>query len=347
MIKWMKIDLLDKFYITPPSSHPFCHAPSICELPSEEILLTFYAGSKEGAPDSAVFGVRFDVKCFIWSEPTVWVKVVNRAPANPRVFIGPDNAVWLLVGINYGSRWCSGDTYLFLKRSYDLGHTWSDLELFFEKKGILGKNKPFNYGKVWLIPVEYEKEWSAAFLRSDNGGVSWELIGDLGRAVGAHLIQPAVVMLSDGKLMAYMRSQENNIFVSYSVDLGRTWTKPVPTSLPNNNSGIDLVRLKTGDLLLAFNPTTATSGLSKLNEGWPETMPIGFDVWGPRTPLAIALSKDDGKTWPYWAILEEGPGEFSYPTIVQDINGNVHIAYTYNRKAICHVILSEGIFKQR
>ncbi|MCR4403880.1 MAG: exo-alpha-sialidase [Candidatus Acetothermia bacterium] len=332
---------LTRRYIPAPPSHPTCHAPSLCELPGGELLLAFYAGSREGAPDSVVLGARFDPERSEWSSPEVWVDVPGRAPANPRIFLGPDGAVWLLVGINYGPRWCSGETYLFLKRSFDLGRTWRDLELFWEEKGLLGKNKPLHLREVWLIPVEWEREWSAAFLRSEDNGATWEIVGDLGKEAGAHLIQPALVPLADGRLMAYMRSQERYIFVAYSPDLGKSWTRPQPTPLPNNNSGIDMERLDSGSLVLAFNPTTPVPGLAKLHQGWPEVMPAGFDVWGPRTPLVLALSQDEGKTWPYRLALEEGPGEFSYPAIIQDEQGIIHVAYTYNRKAICHVQLTE------
>ncbi|MBC7093147.1 exo-alpha-sialidase [Candidatus Bipolaricaulota bacterium] len=334
------LDLI-RHYIPASPSHPSCHAPSLCELPAGELLLAFYAGSREGAPDSVVLGARFDPKRSAWSPPEVWVDVPGRAPANPRVFLGPDGAVWLLVGLNYGPRWCSGDTYLFLKRSLDFGHTWHDLELFWEQKGILGKNKPLHLGAVWLLPVEWEREWSAAFLRSEDNGTTWEVVGDLGKEAGAHLIQPAVVPLTDGRLMAYMRSQEHRIFASYSYDMGKTWTRPQSTPLPNNNSGIDMVRLRSGNLVLAFNPTTPVPGLAKLHQGWPAVMPAGFDAWGPRTPLVVALSPDEGKTWPCQLTLEEGPGEFSYPAIIQDGQGIIHVAYTYNRKAICHVQVTE------
>lgn len=347
----MEIRDLIRHYIPAHSSHPSCHAPSLCELPNGELLLAFYAGSKEGAPDSVVFGARFSPKRSAWSPPEVWVDVPGRAVANPRVFLGPDGAVWLLVGINYGPRWCSGDTYLFLKRSFDFGHNWSDLELFWEQKGILGKNKPLRLGEVWLLPVEWEREWSAAFLRSEDNGRTWELVGDLGKKAGAHLIQPAVVPLADGRLMAYMRSQEGYIFASYSQDLGKTWSTPTPTSLPNNNSGLDMVRLRSGVLALAHNPTGLMPFPIPVETGWPDRLAVGFNRWGPRSPLCLSFSHDEGKIWPYSLILEQGEGEYSYPAIIQTADGNIHVAYTHRRKSIGHVIIEEstveGLIKTR
>jgi predicted neuraminidase len=241
-----------------------------------------------------------------------------------------------------------------MKRSYDNGHTWKDLELFIEEKGILGKNKPLFSGSLGLIPVEREDTWSAMFLRSEDRGKTWELIGDLGKEADAHLIQPTVVMLKDGTLMAYMRSQEDYIFVTYSQDRGRSWSKPEPTSLPNPNSGIDMVRLKSGNLALVYNPTKSIRDASKTDSSIVGDIPVedlgritGFNVWGPRTPLDLVLSTDEGKTWPHRVRLEEGSGAFSYPAVIQSRDGTIHITYTYKRTHIRHVrIKEEEIIKE-
>ena len=38
-------------------------------------------------------------------------------------------------------------------------------------------------------------------------------------------------------------------------------------------------------------------------------------------------------------MLEHGSGEYSYPAVIQDENGLVHITYTWQRERIRHVIL--------
>ena len=328
------------FCLEPTVRYPSMHASSVCELASGDLLVCSYAGKREGSPDSVVIGSRFDRTKKEWSLPEVWVNVAGRAPANPRVFIGPDQTVWLLVGINYG-RWCSGDTYLFSKRSYDGGKTWTDLDLLIEAKGLLGRNKPLNNSEVWLIPVEWEKTWSAAFLRSTDAGRTWQITGDLGREARAHLIQPTVISLNGQSLLAYMRSQEGYIYQSRSFDLGNTWTVPEPTTIPNNNSGIDMVRMRSGLLALAYNPVGIPSSSPRLDNHWPARMPVGFNRWGKRTPLVVAFSRDDGKTWSRSIILEEGPGEFSYPAIIQGRDGALHVTYTYNRIGIKHTEIEE------
>lgn len=333
----------DKLFIRPPETHPYCHAPSICEAPSGRLLVAFYAGQKEGAPDSVIFGAVFDKEELTWSAPQTWVHVPGRALANPRLFIGPDQAIWLLFGVNYGPRWCSGDTYLFVKRSYDEGSSWFDMELFIEIKGLLGKNKPFHENKLWLFPLEWERTWSATFLRSVDNGKSWQLIGDLGKAANAHLIQPAIVRLSDGRLAAYMRSQEGWIYVAYSTDDGFSWSTPTPTTIPNNNSGLDLIRSDTGLLILACNPVGLFEVPRPVENGWPEELAVGFSRWGPRSPLVLLVSNDEGATWPVVIVLESGPGEYSYPSLLLSSTGYIHVVYTYRRRYIAHVAFSQNL----
>ena len=339
----MKPGITKEFCIPPSAAYPSFHASTISQLSDGTLVTACYGGQREGSPDSVVVGARLRPGDKAWSPPEVWVNVAERAPANPRLFTGPDGQLWLLVGVNYG-RWCSGDTYLFVKRSPD-ARGWTDLELLIEKKGLLGRNRPFHRGKVWLIPTEWEATWSAAFIRSEDGGRSWNVVGDLGASAGAHLIQPAVVELQDGRLLAFMRSQEGFIYKSYSPDLGRTWTTPEPTELPNNNSGIELIRLRSGLLALIYNPTQPGERLPELGDKWPAKMPVGFDRWGPRTPLVVDFSPDEGRSWPWRITLEEGPGEYSYPAAIQAADGTLHITYTYNREAIMHVAIPEGMLE--
>ena len=83
----------------------------------------------------------------------------------------------------------------------------------------------------------------------------------------------------------------------------------------NNNSGIDVVSLSDGSLVLVSNP-------------------IG-ENWGDRSPLTLMRSFDGGKTFEEFYKLESkiGDFEFSYPAITA-VNKKLYITYTYERKTI-------------
>src|SRR5438445_122016 len=96
---------------------------------------------------------------------------------------------------------------------------------------------------------------------------------DLGKALptwgssvrgSAGVIQPTLSDLADGTLLAYLRrgprDNQRRIRRAVSRDGGRTWTPAEATPLPNPNSAIDVARLRSGHLALAFNnsPTDRT-----------------------------------------------------------------------------------------
>ena len=102
---------------------------------------------------------------------------------------------------------------------------------------------------------------------------------------------------------------------AWSEDAGMTWSRMTATALPNPNAGIDAVRLTDGRFLLAYNP-----------------------IREDRRRLDLAVSSD-GRSWMAAATLEDSPGEYSYPAMIQARDGLVHVTYTWKRERIKHVVL--------
>jgi predicted neuraminidase len=88
--------------------------------------------------------------------------------------------------------------------------------------------------------------------------------------------------------------------------------------MPNNNSGIDCVKLSDGRIVLICNPIEKN--------------------WGPRTPLSVFVSDDNCVTFKKELDLETDEGGFAYPSVVEN-GGCLHIVYTYNRKKIVHAVI--------
>jgi predicted neuraminidase len=156
-------------------------------------------------------------------------------------------------------------------------------------------------------------------------------------------VQPVVVR-KGSEYQALFRSRfADFIFRSTSRD-GCTWTAPRKTQLPNNNASIQVAKLANGHLVMAFNNVG-----SIMSGGKPKA--------GPRKPLSVALSKDDGATWRWIRDLETGLSgeeaakasasktpvreEFSYPSVTQSRDGKINVAYTYLRHTIKAVRFNE------
>ena len=105
-----------------------------------------------------------------------------------------------------------------------------------------------------------------------------------------------------------------------SFDGGRTWSDAEKTEIPNNNCGIDAVRMESGRLVLVYNPVRGN--------------------WAARTPIAFSVSDDNGETWSEPQILDHQPCgennvnyEFSYPAVLAQ-GQDIFITYTWKRQTV-------------
>jgi alpha-L-rhamnosidase len=159
------------------------------------------------------------------------------------------------------------------------------------------------------------------FELASKAGRKWEMAGPVPAADSFRAIQPTILLLKDGTIEALCRSENRAILSTISKDNGKTWSPLTPTSLPNNNSGIDGATLSDGRQLLVYNHVLPPAGETK----------------GERSPLNVSLSPD-GQTWYAALVLEDDhTGQYSYPSVIQSKDGKVHIVYTWHRKKIKYV----------
>ena len=304
------------------SSYPSSHASTIVELPSKDLLSAWYAGSSEGAKDVAILSSRLRAGSNSWTKPEVLIDTPGKSEGNPVLFVNKKGLLFLFYVTIFGRGW--DECKMFWQTSSDNGLSWGKKRVLREEYGWMIRNKPIILrGGDILLPVYDERDWHSLVMVSEDEGENWKAYGKITTPAGN--IQPTVVQLSDESLLMYLRTggEGGYIFCSKSYDNGRTWTKAEATNLPNPNSGIDLLRLKSGNIALAFNDT-----------------PRG------RTPLNVALSLDEGKTWAFNKRLETEKGEFSYPAIIQDSKGNIHLTYTNRRVNIKHVTFNEAYCRE-
>ena len=293
-----------------------CHASTLVEARDGSLLCAWFGGTAEKDADVGIWSSRLTDRT--WSVPRMVAKVGQIAHWNPVLFRDrqQDTFLFFKVGVNC-SIW---QTYWM--RSNDSGLTWTQpTELVPADKGGRGpvKNKPIILADgAWLAPASTQLDAYLPFTdRSEDGGRTWQRGGDFDSEIkptadqGA--IQPTLWESSPGNVHALMRTSYGYISRSDSSDSGRTWTSQSDTGLPNNHSGIDALRIEDGRVLLVYNP-------------------VG-ESWGPRTPLSLAVSGDNGRSWSNLAELENAAGEYSYPAIVSTESG-VAISYTWQRQLI-------------
>ena len=309
-------------FIYESAPFPECHASTIAEVKGA-LVAAWFGGTQEKAPDVGIWVARQENGK--WSPPvevaTGGPKTGPRLPCwNPVLFRpkGGELQLYYKVGPSPAEWWGM------VLSSADGGKTWTKPRRL--PNGILGpiKDKPVQLADGTIVaPTSDETDgWRVRFDRSGDLGRTWARgawVND-GKVVAA--IQPCILSHRDGRLQALCRNRGGPILETWSTDRGRTWSKLLPTQLPNPNSGIDAVTLTNGLSVLVYNHVPAVNGR-----------------WGgPRTPLNVAVSTD-GKTWQAAAVLEHEPGEFSYPAVIQASDGSIHITYTWKRRRIKHVVL--------
>lgn len=204
----------------------------------------------------------------------------------------------------------------FVSYSFDEGESFSGAEELI-KGDISGGRGPVKNKAIKiksnriLAPASTEiGSWKAFIDISDNGGESFRKTEI--KCPEAGLIQPTLWEDENGNIHALMRSNKGFIYRSDSFDNGETWCDAYKTNIPNNNSGIDLVKAE-GKIYLVCNPVEGN--------------------WAARSPLSLFVSEDNGESFTKLIDLETEMGEFSYPAIISGKN-TLYITYTYNRKSI-------------
>ena len=336
----------------PDGGYPTAHAPALLELPNGDMLCCWFAGTYEGSADIRIICSRLERDGDRWSKPVDISGDPTRSEQNPSLFYGPDDAVWAIYTAQL-DRQAGKDNMQFTsqircQKSTDGGRTWGPYETLFAREGSFCRqpiqvlaNGRWIFGN-WLCTdsVDGLSGDPTAFQISDDQGKTWRQV-DMPNSRGR--VHANVVEMDDGHLLAFMRSREADfIYRSESFDWGDTWSEPKPTPLPNNNSSISALRLQSGRVAIAYNPTRT-----------PDPKP-GKAAWpGLRCPVAVALSEDGGKTFPLIRWMERGEGfmgeenrtnnkQYEYPYLMQSRDGMLHLAYAaFTRLGVKYVRFSE------
>lgn len=342
------------------------HAPQLCWLPGGILACVWMAGEREGTAGMSVFLSRLAPGSALWTSPQLISQDPHRSEQNPLLFVDSKDAVHLVhtaqsvrqpddpqpePGTAFSMQWTARLRHQVLP----LGASeWTDAVDLIDSAAFCRHPPHRTVERNWLLPIYRSLEAGGAFghdhslmltLNCDGVPISKpQAVPDsVGRVHGT-----VVAGQQAGTLVQFFRSRlADFVYRSVSDDNGLTWTAPQPTDLPNNNSSIQALRLVSGRLALIFNrfglDLQRTPKRCWGEANWPRI----------RWPLSIAISEDDGLTWPWIRDIDTADGfcghsnwfcngQLAYPTFVEGDPGELHIAYSWkNRAAIRYRLLRE------
>ncbi len=357
----------EQFIFPPQEKH--VHASSIVETPEGDLLAAWFHGSGERtADDVLVQGARLRKSESAWSDVFLMADVPDFPDCNPVLFIDQEERLWLFWVVVMANRWENSlPKYRWSTDYADDGPPkwdWQDVihlrpdddfpeqmaALFRElspsepmwaeyahpysrmliaashdklkrQLGWMTRNQPLvlESGRI-LLPMYSDGFNISLMAYSDDGGERWHTSAPI---VGLGPIQPTIAQRQDGTLVAFFRDsglEPKRMQRAESDDDGETWSLTRDTDLPNPSASMEVKVLDDGRWILIYNDTERG-----------------------RHSLAVALSEDEGDTWPVMRHLEhweEGEGRFSYPSIIQARDGRIHATYSHSTEdgaAIKHV----------
>ena len=207
--------------------------------------------------------------------------------------------------------------FTWIARSDDGGHSWNDVRIL--QRGYCGALRDMielSTGELVLVEQNVAnnpgRNLSLTYVSTDDGR-TWtpSNVMDIGgRGDHAGSIEGTLAELGDGRLWILLRSYHGHFYECFSSDRGRTWTRPVPSSIAASGSPGILQRLHSGRLVLLWN---------RFAKNRPKRL-------GRREELSMAFSEDDGKTWSEPTILLRLRGQrVSYPFMFERRPGELWV----------------------
>lgn len=336
------------------------HAAFLAYLPGGDLACAWFGGTMEGRGDISIYMARLAAGAEVWSPAVQLSDAAERSEQNPVLFTAPGGEVWLFHTSQPGGR--QDECEIVARRSQDGGASFGEAKRLGDFKGIFIR-QPLQVldSGAWLLPGFHcisapGSRWTggldvAVTMISEDQGESWRL-HEVQGSLGAVHMNP--IAAQAGVAPAFYRDRFSQaVQRSLSQDGGLNWSAPQPTDLPNNNSSVQAIRLADGRVAMVLNPINAAMSEQRRASLYDEieteaVAGTGGAVWGvPRAPMVLAISDDNGASFSQRWVLDDGSGaclsnnsvegvnkELSYPSILQDPSGDLHIAYTYHRRAI-------------
>jgi hypothetical protein len=215
-------------------------------------------------------------------------------------------------------------TGYFVRVSNDHGATWTTRDIdapavalgasYRDDRAFLRIDDRVVLRAIYGKPVARVRFYESWLLRSEDDGETWTF-GPLAASVEADVShgETAIARAANGDIVAMMRTEPaygTCMWLCRSSDLGKTWSKPVPTPLHGHPA--HLLKLRDGRLLCTYG------------------------VRDPPIGIRACLSRDDGRIWRAEDIVVLRTGadfkrDSGYPITIEGSDGALITTYYLTR----------------
>ncbi len=323
--KFAGLRLIERSVLPNPVGAPSAHASTLTQLPNGELLVLWWAGSRESGPDVSLYSARRTNGR--WSEAR---EVMNRQTlgdglgfrvrriGNPVVWTAANGQTHLFVVATGLGGWAASRIVHLV--SADAAKTFSVRRILpltpLLNTSVLVRNNPIAQAdNGWLLPAYFELSNKYPFVISfdANGNLRW--ISRIGRA--RTTLQPALLTRSPNEVHAFMRDAgpERRVRQAVSYDAGRNWRDLPALSVSNQNNSLAVHKLTDDADLMIHN----------------------VDPSGEGSRQRLQVSTLINSRWESLLNVQYGSTreEYSYPSLLQ-VGSELHVTFTFNRQTIAH-----------
>lgn len=323
------------------NSNEWCGIAGIERGSNSLLWVVFYTGgTKEPHPKNKVVISRSFDGGESWTDPMTIVDPEGTKSAwDPALWLDEDKRLWLFYNIadhNFENLYCYRYAQVLLNKGT---LKFSKPQRIVESCLCFGLNHPIRISNGdWILPLvfidessERRQKWyymrpqSIGVAISKDKGKNWSIstkVSTPDRFCNENMIYER----ENGSLRMLARTAYGVLWECISFDGGNTWGDMMPTNILNPSSRFSVSKLRSGKVLLIYNPSgNVTQGANA------------------REKLNLAVSKDDGKTWFKDRTFKEGRW-VAYPDVVEDEHEYLHLVYDVSRSYIAYNKIDINIY---
>lgn len=310
----------NEFIYNPSEFNGHSHASTI-EEHNGRIFASWYAYKEKEHEQGQIVLSEYDKNEKKWSKGSfIFPQLRGSSCGNPVLFShnGSLNIFFVILKRNY---WDSAELYA---SSMAEDGSWTQPLKVNTEPGIMIRHRPLIINNQATICAYDEKTMSTILYSFQNEIHAWTEYSSF----KGEYIQGDLIATSSKAWQMYLRAagDNNHVMKALSPDAGKTWDIARETPLYCPLSGIAAIKFDGNKILVCNNHTEKHQ----------------------RYPLSLSISESLGLRFEKGPFhIDKSEIELSYPTLLEDSDGMIHLCYTYNRKMIKHIMISkEELFER-